>query len=173
MTLFTRNLVELDIQENGVEECSGSWLSCFPANFTSLEILNFSNLHSEVSFSALERLVARCKSLKVLKVNKNVTLEQLHRLLVHAPQLMQLGTGGFSQELQPSQYTGLESVFNNYRGLHTLSGLWEANSLYLPLLYPACSGLTFLNLSDATLQCNELAQLLGHCPNLRRLWVGI
>lgn len=166
-----KDLVELDIQENGIEERSGSWLSCFPANFTSLEILNFSNLHSEVSFSALDRLVARCKSLKVLKVNKNVTLEQLHRLLVHAPQLVQLGTGGFSQELQPSQYAGLESVFNNYRGLHNLSGLWDANPLYLPLLYPACTGLAFLNLSDATLQCNELAQLLGHCPNLRRLWV--
>lgn len=166
-----KNLVELDIQENGIDDRSGSWLSCFPENFTSLEILNFSNLQSEVSFSSLDRLVARCKSLRVLKVNKNVNLDQLQRLLIHAPRLTQLGTGSFSQELQPSQYASLENVFNNYHNLQTISGLWEANSLHLPVLYPACSGLTFLNLSDAALQCDELAQLLGHCPNLRRLWV--
>lgn len=166
-----KNLVELDIHDNGIEDRSGIWLSCFPESFTSLEILNFSNLHSEVSFASLERLVSRCKSLRVLKVNKNITLEQLHRLLVLAPRLKQLGTGAFSQELQASQYAGLESVFSNYRSLETLSGLWEANSLYLPLLYPVCTELTFLNLSDAAIQCDELAQLLGHCPNLRRLWV--
>nr|AVV48460.1 F-box protein [Bassia scoparia] len=166
-----KNLVELDIQENGVDDRSGSWLSCFPENFTSLEILNFSNLNSEVSFSSLERLVARCKSLRVLKVNKGVNLEQLQKLLSLAPRLTQLGTGAFSQELQPTQYGLLESVLNNYRSLQTISGLWEANSLYLPILYPACSGLTFLNLSDAPLQCDELAQLLENCPNLRRLWV--
>ncbi|XP_074272135.1 protein TRANSPORT INHIBITOR RESPONSE 1-like [Silene latifolia] len=166
-----KNLVELDIQENGIDDRSGSWLSCFPENFTSLEILNFSNLNSEVSFASLERLVARCKSLRTLKVNKNITLEQLQRLLVHTPWLAQLGTGSFSQELHLSQYASLESVFNNFRNLQTISGLWDANSVYLPVIYPACSMLTFLNLSDAALQCDELAQLLAHCPNLRRLWV--
>uniref|UniRef100_A0A803MSZ5 RNase H type-1 domain-containing protein n=1 Tax=Chenopodium quinoa TaxID=63459 RepID=A0A803MSZ5_CHEQI len=30
---------------------------------------------------------------------------------------------------------------------------------------------TFLNLSDVPLQCDDLAQLLGNCLNLRRLWV--
>lgn len=168
---YCKNLVELDIQENGIEDHSGTWLNCFPENFTSLEVLNISHLNSEVSFSSLEKLVARCKSLRVLKVNKNVTMEQLQRLLVDAPRLMQLGTGAFSQDLHPSQYAILESTFSNYRNLRTLSGLWEANAFYLPLLYPACTGLTFLNLSDAALQCDELAQLLGHCPNLRRLWV--
>ncbi|KNA24024.1 hypothetical protein SOVF_019920 [Spinacia oleracea] len=38
------NLVELDIQENGIDDRSGCWLSFFPENFTSLEIMNFSNL---------------------------------------------------------------------------------------------------------------------------------
>ncbi|XP_021740438.1 protein TRANSPORT INHIBITOR RESPONSE 1-like [Chenopodium quinoa] len=166
-----KNLVELDIQENGIDDRSGCWLSCFPENFTSLEILNFSNLHSEICFPSLERLIARCKSLKVLKVNRYVNLEQLLRLLTHAPRLTQLGTGAFSQELQPAQYSSLESVFNNYHSLQTISGLYEANPLYLPILYPACSGVTFLNLSDVPLQCDDLAQLLGNCPNLRRLWV--
>ncbi|KAA8515380.1 hypothetical protein F0562_019009 [Nyssa sinensis] len=166
-----KNLTELDIQENGMEDSGGGWLSCFPENFTSLEVLNFASLNSDVSFDVLERLVTRCKSLRVLKVNKNITLEQFQRLLVRAPWLTELGTGSFQQELTPRQYTELESAFSNCKNLHTLSGLWEATLLYLPVLFPACASLTFLNLSYATLESGELATLLAHCPNLRRLWV--
>ncbi|KAK9268229.1 hypothetical protein L1049_010672 [Liquidambar formosana] len=166
-----KNLTQLDIQENGIDDLGGGWLSCFPENFTSLEILNFANLNSDVNFEALERLVSRCKSLKVLKVNKNIMLDQLQRLLVHAPRLMELGTGSFLPELTACQYAELESAFNNCKNLHTLSGLWDATTLYLPALYPACTSLTFLNLNDAALQSGELAKLLAHCPLLRRLWV--
>ncbi|OVA08007.1 Leucine-rich repeat [Macleaya cordata] len=171
ITTYCRNLTELDIQENSIDDLGGSWLSYFPKNFTSLEVLNFANLQSEVSFDALESLVARCKSLKVLKVNKDITLEQLKSLLVLAPQLMELGTGTFSQELTTEQYAELENVFNNCKNFYALSGLWEATSHFLPALYPACTSLTFLNLSVANLQSVELAKLLEHCPNLRRLWV--
>ncbi|XP_048334977.2 protein TRANSPORT INHIBITOR RESPONSE 1 isoform X1 [Ziziphus jujuba] len=166
-----KNLVELDIQENDIDDKSGGWLSCFPETFTSLEILNFANLNSDVNFDFLERLISRCKFLKVLKVNKNITLDQLQRLLSRAPQLMELGTGTFSQDLTANQCSELESAFNNCKNLRTLSGLWEATALFLPVLYPACSNLTFLNLSYAALQSSELAKLLAHCPNLRRLWV--
>lgn len=169
--LACRKLTELDIQENGIDDISGGWLSGFPENFTSLEILNFASLNSEVSFDALERLVSRCKSLKVLKVNKGINLEQLHRLLVRAPQLIELGTGSFQQELIPRQCMEIESALKNCKNLQSLSGLWEAPYLYLPVLYPACSSLTFLNLSDATLRSDEFAKLLAHCPNLQRLWV--
>lgn len=166
-----KNMTELDIQENGIDDLGGGWLSCFPENFTSLEVLNFANLSSDVSFDALEKLVSRCRSLKFLKVNKNITLEQLQRLLECAPQLTELGTGSFHQELTTRQYAELESAFNNCKNLNTLSGLWEATPLYLPVLYPACTNLTFLNLSDAALQSGELAKLLAYCPNLQRLWV--
>ncbi|XAR66387.1 hypothetical protein NMG60_11012606 [Bertholletia excelsa] len=153
-----KNLTELDIQENGMEDNGGGWLSCFPENFTSLEVLNFASLHSDVSFDALERLVTRCRSLR------------LQRLLVRAPQLTELGTGNFEQELTPS-HSELRTAFSNCKNLHTLSGLWDATSLFLPLLYPACASLNFLNLSYAFLQGGELAKLLVHCPNLHRLWV--
>ncbi|KAI3456343.1 hypothetical protein Pfo_013006 [Paulownia fortunei] len=167
-----RNLTELDIQDCVTEDVSGGWLSCFPENFASLEILNFSSLNSEVSFDDLERLVSRCKSLRVLKVNESITLDQLQRLLMHAPQLMELGTGSFLQELTPRQYEDIESAFSNCKNLQVLSGLWEAaTSPCLPVLYGACAGLTFLNLSDAPLQSGEFAKLIAHCPNLRRLWV--
>ncbi|XP_039130298.1 protein TRANSPORT INHIBITOR RESPONSE 1-like [Dioscorea cayenensis subsp. rotundata] len=168
---YCRNLTELDIQESGIDDLGGSWLSYFPESFTSLETLNFANLNSEVNFDALEKLVSRCKSLKVLKVNRSITLEQLRRLLMRAPQLVELGTGSFSQDHLLRADAELEAAFNNCKSLHTLSGLWEVSSMYLPALYPACTNLIFLNLSYATLQSTELAKLLPNCPLLRRLWV--
>ncbi|OWM77537.1 protein TRANSPORT INHIBITOR RESPONSE 1-like isoform X2 [Punica granatum] len=166
-----RNLTELDIQENGIDDISGNWLNCFPDNFTSLEVLNFASLNSEVNFDSLERLVTRCNLLRILKVNKTITLDQLQRLLVRAPWLTELGTGSFIQELTPRQYADLETSFKGCRNLQTLSGLSEATALYLPALYPACANLTFLNLSYAALQSEELARLLAYCAHLRRLWV--
>ncbi|KAL6573924.1 hypothetical protein OROHE_001466 [Orobanche hederae] len=170
-----RNLTELDIQDSGTEDVGGDWLSYFPENFTSLEILNFASpgINSDISFDDLERLVSRCKSLKVLKVHESISLDQLRRLLVNAPQLTELGTGSFMQELMPRQCEEIESVFSKYKSLRVLSGLWELedNSLYLPFLYGACAGLTFLDLMNAPLQSGEFAKLLAHCPNLRRLWV--
>lgn len=164
-------MTELDIQENGIEDISGSWLSCFPESFTSLEVLNFANVNSEVDFDALEKLVSRCKSLKDLKVNKSISLEQLQKLLVLAPQLVDLGTGSFSQELTDDQRAELESAFNKCKNIHKLSGLWQATALYFPALSPVCANLTFLNLSYATLGSSELVKLLMHCPLLKRLWV--
>ncbi|CAN1165950.1 Protein TRANSPORT INHIBITOR RESPONSE 1 [Linum perenne] len=166
-----RNLTELDIQENGIEDSSGDWLSCFPDNFNSLEVLNFSNLNTDVNPEVLERLVSRCRSLKVLKVNRSISLDCLQRLLCYAPQLTELGAGSFSQELTPRQYSDLEHAFSLCKNLHALSGLWEATALNLPAIYPSCSRLTVLNLSYAALQSHELASLLPHCPSLRRLWV--
>ncbi|GLT83047.1 hypothetical protein SLE2022_013600 [Rubroshorea leprosula] len=166
-----KNLTELDIQENGIDDRGGSWLSCFPESFTSLEVLNFANLASDVNFDVLERLVSRCKSLRVLKVNQSVSLEQLQRLLAHAPQLTELGTGSFSQQLTSHQDEELKTAFSNCKNIHTLSGLWDVKAIYLPTLYPACANLTFLNLSYAALQGGELAKLLVRCPQLRRLWV--
>ncbi|XWS18296.1 hypothetical protein CRYUN_Cryun32bG0031700 [Craigia yunnanensis] len=166
-----KNLTELDIQENGIDDKGGSWLSCFPENFTSLEVLNFANLISDINFDALERLVGRCKSMRVLKLNRSISLEQLQRLFVNAPQLAELGMGSFSQELTFRQHEELESALSNCKNIHTLSGLWEAKGIYLPALYPAFIHLTFLNLSYAALQSGELAKLLAHCSQLRRLWV--
>ncbi|KAE8664501.1 F-box/RNI-like superfamily protein [Hibiscus syriacus] len=53
---ITWNLTELDIQENGIDDIGGSWLSCFPESFTSLEALNFANLTSDINFDELEKL---------------------------------------------------------------------------------------------------------------------
>lgn len=124
-----------------------------------------------MNFDALERLVARCTSLKSLKLNKSVTLEQLQRLLVKAPQLTELGTGSFSQELKLLQYADLEIAFNNCKGLRILSGFWEVAFPYLPAIYSSCSNLTFLNFSYATVRSLEMGRLIVNCPHLQRLWV--
>ncbi|XP_024988911.1 protein TRANSPORT INHIBITOR RESPONSE 1-like isoform X3 [Cynara cardunculus var. scolymus] len=130
-----KNLTELDVQENGIDDLGGHWLSCFPESLSSLEILNFASLNSE------------------------------------APQLMELGTGTFMQELVSGPVTELKNTFSNCKHLVTLSGLWDATPLYLPVIYPACARLTFLNLSYATLRSIELANLLTHSKSLRRLWL--
>ncbi|KAL1076319.1 hypothetical protein V6Z11_D10G023300 [Gossypium hirsutum] len=109
--------------------------------------------------------------MRVLKLNRSVSLEQLQRLLVNAPQLAELGTGSFSEELTFRQYVELESALSNCQNMHTLYGLWDAKGIYLPALYPVCTHLTFLNLSYAALRSDELAKLLAHCPRLKRLWV--
>ncbi|KAJ6810688.1 protein AUXIN SIGNALING F-BOX 3-like [Iris pallida] len=120
-----------------------SWLSGSPESLTSLEVPNFANINLDVNFDALERLVARCKSLKVLKVNKNVSLEQLQVLLVRVPQFAEIGTG-----------TG------SFIKDHMVS-----------VLYSACSHFSFLNLGYVPMQSTEPAKFLSHGPLLRRLWV--
>ncbi|KAF5782693.1 putative leucine-rich repeat domain superfamily, F-box-like domain superfamily [Helianthus annuus] len=166
-----RNLAELDIQENGIDDLGGDWLSCFPETLTTLQVLNFASLNSEVNFNDLEKLVTRCKSLRVLKVNRTINLDQLQKLLLRAPQLTELGTGTFTQDLVTRPVADLEATFGSCKNLLTISGLWDTNSLYLPVIYPACASLTFLNLSCAALRSFELAMLLIHCKSLRRLWV--
>ncbi|XP_076887627.1 protein TRANSPORT INHIBITOR RESPONSE 1-like [Bidens hawaiensis] len=168
---YCKNLTELDIQENGIDDLGGDWLSYFPENLTSLEVLNFSTLTSEVSFDALESLVSRCKSLRVLKVNRKVNLEQLKRLLVLAPQLTELGMGSFMEELVSSSVNGLEEAFSKCGNLVTLSGFWDATLLHLPAVYPVCGNLTFLNLSYANIGPDELEQILARSKRLVRLWV--
>ncbi|MCL7049569.1 hypothetical protein MKW94_024573 [Papaver nudicaule] len=154
-----KNLIELDIQENpDVDDADGTWLSCFPESFTSLEVLNFASL-DEVNFDALEGLVARCKALRVLKASRS------------GSGLTELGVGSFSQELAPQQYEELEIAFSNCKKLNTLSGLWDVSPLHLPFVFPGCTNLTYLNLREAYVRSTSLFYLLISCPNLRRLWV--
>ena len=62
---------------------------------TSLISLNFACLKGKVNLTALERLVARCPNLKSLRLNREVPLDMLQRIFMHAPQLVDLGTGSY------------------------------------------------------------------------------
>ena len=166
-----RNLRELDLQECEVEDASGHWLSHFPDTFTSLASLNIACLASEVSLSALERLVARCPNLRSLRLNRAVPLERLSNILRRAPQLIELGTGAYSAEVQHDVYLTLNRTFAGCKHLKGLSGFWEVVPAYLPAVYSICSELTSLNLSYATIQGPELAKIVRLCHKLQRLWV--
>ncbi|KAG9457577.1 hypothetical protein H6P81_002085 [Aristolochia fimbriata] len=166
-----RNLRELDLQENDVEDRSGQWLNCFPESYTSLVSLNIACLSGEVSFSALERLIARCPNLKNLGLNHDIPLDKLANLIRRAPQLVDLGTGSFSAEPRPQLYAKLASAFEGCKELKSLSGFWSVTPTFLPALYPVCAGLTSLNMSYAAVQCPELTKLITKCHNLQRLLV--
>ncbi|KAI5565262.1 hypothetical protein BDE02_14G113200 [Populus trichocarpa] len=154
-----------------VDDPSGQWLSRFPDSFTSLASLNISCLGAEVSFSALERLVGRCPDLKTLRLNHAVPLDKLANLLRGAPQLVELGTGAYSAELQPDVFSNLAGAFSGCKELRSLSGFWNVFPGYLPAVYPVCSGLTSLNLRYANIQGADLIKLVSQCPSLQRLWV--
>ncbi|KAI3819280.1 hypothetical protein L1987_13106 [Smallanthus sonchifolius] len=166
-----RNLRVLDLRECEVEELSGHWLSHFPDSFTSLESLNMACLLSEVSFSALERLVARSPNLKTLRLNRTVPLEKLSTLLQRAPQLVDFGTGAYSAEIRPDVYSSLADAFSGCKNLKSLSGFWDVTPAYLPAICSVCSLLTSLNLSYATTQSPDLTKIVGQCYNLQRLVV--
>ncbi|KAH6796513.1 F-box/RNI-like superfamily protein [Perilla frutescens var. hirtella] len=166
-----RNLRELDLRESEVEDLSGHWLSHFPDSCTSLVSLNMSCLGSEVSFSALERLVGRCPNLKTLRLNRAVPLEKLPNLLHRAPQLVELGTGAYSAEIRPDIYSNLAEAFSLCKQLKGLSGFWDVVPAYLPAMYSVCAGITSLNLSYATIQSPELVKIVSQCRHLQRLWV--
>lgn len=155
-----------------MEDLSGHWLSHFPDSYTSLVSLNISCLGSEVSFSALERLVGRCPNLRSLRLNRAVPLERLASLLLRAPQLVELGTGSCSAELRPDVFSNLAGALSGCKELKSLSGFWDVVPQYLPAVYSTCPGLTSLNLSYATIPSSDLIKLVSQCQNLQRLWVS-
>lgn len=166
-----RNLRELDLQENDIDDNCSHWLSHFPESFSSLMSLNIASLDGEMNYSILERLVSRCSKLKILKLNHSVPLDLLVSILHRAPQLVDLGTGRFSAESRPELFAKLDTSFAACSGLKSLSGLYDAVPAYLPAIYSVCDGLISLNLSYATLQSAELTKLITRCRNLQRLWV--
>ncbi|KAK4273168.1 hypothetical protein QN277_021621 [Acacia crassicarpa] len=166
-----RNLRELDLRESEVEDLSGHWLSQFPDSFTSLVSLNISCLGSEVSTCALERLLAGCPNLQSLRLNRAVPLEKLVNLLGRSPNLVELGTGAYTSEMQPDVFSDLSRAFVGCKQLKSLSGFWDAMPYYLPAVYPISSRLTSLNLSYATTESPYLVKLVSECRNLQRLWV--
>lgn len=167
-----RFLRELDLQENEVDDRKGQWLSCFPDTCTSLVSLNFACLKGEVSVAALERLVARCRNLRSLRLNHAVPLDTLQKILVQAPQLNDLGTGTFVHDPDSDAYCKLKNAIKKCKSIRSLSGFLDVNTRCLPAVYPICTNLTSLNLSYAPgIYSSELIKLICHCKKLERLWI--
>lgn len=170
--ILFRLLRELDLQENEIEDRKGQWLSCFPDSCTSLVSLNFACLKGEVNLIALERLVARCPNLKNLRLNRAVPLEALQRILMHAPQLVDLGTGSFVHDPDTENYSKLVCTLQKCKSIRSMSGFLEVAPPCLAAIYPICSNLTSLNLSYAPgISGADLKKLISYCRKLQRLWV--
>ncbi|XP_043712846.1 transport inhibitor response 1-like protein [Telopea speciosissima] len=169
-----RQLRVLDLIDDDVMDDELDWISCFPETGTCLESLIFDCVDWPVSFEALERLVATSPSLRRLKLNRHVSLGQLHRLMVRAPQLTHLGTGSFSlleQPAQEGQDANLSQVFAKCKSLISLSGFSEIVPDYLPTIHPVCAKLTSLNLSYASINAEQLKSVICHCHRLQTFWV--
>ncbi|KAE8710066.1 Protein AUXIN SIGNALING F-BOX 3 [Hibiscus syriacus] len=167
-----RFLKELDLQENEVEDHRGHWLSCFPESCTSLASLNFACLKGEINLASLERLVARSPNLKSLRLNRAVPFDTLQRLLIRAPQLVDLGTGSYVHDPSSEAYNKFKAAIQSCKSIRSLSGFLEVAPCCMSAIYPICENLTFLNLSYAAgLQSNELTKLIQHCKRLQRLWI--
>ncbi|KAK9108583.1 hypothetical protein Syun_024594 [Stephania yunnanensis] len=167
-----RDLRELDLQENEVEDRKGHWLSCFPDTCTSLVSLNFACLKGEVNLGALERLVARCRNLRSLRVNGAVPMETLEKILARAPQLVDLGIGSYNHEPNSVAYTKFRNTILTCKSIKSLSGFLEVFPRCLPAIYPVCLSITSLNLSYAPgIRGPELVKLIRHCHKLQRLWI--
>ncbi|KAI5341468.1 hypothetical protein L3X38_020742 [Prunus dulcis] len=167
-----RFLKELDLQENDIDDHRGQWLSCFPENCTSLVSLNFACLKGEINLAALERLVARSPNLKVLRLNRAVPPDTLQKVLMRAPQLVDLGTGSYVLDPDSETYNKLKATILKCKSIKSLSGFLEVAPRCLPSFYPICSNLTSLNLSYAPgVHGSELIKLIRHCGKLQRLWI--
>ncbi|XP_042486784.1 transport inhibitor response 1-like protein [Macadamia integrifolia] len=164
----------LDLIDDDVMDDEVDWISCFPETGTCLESLVFDCVECPVNFESLEQLVAGSPSLRRLKLNRHVSLGQLHRLMVRAPQLTHLGTGSFSLSEHPAQEdqeANLSEAFATCKSLVCLSGFRDIVPSYLPTIHPACAKLTSLNLSYANINAEQLKSVICHCHKLQTFWV--
>ncbi|KAJ4701416.1 Transport inhibitor response 1-like protein [Melia azedarach] len=168
-----RQLRVLDLIETEVNDDDVDWISCFPEGESCLESLIFDCVEYAINFDALEKLVARSPSLKKLRLNRHVSIGQLYRLIVRAPQLTHLGTGSFSPsdaaqaDLEPDYV----SAFAACKSLVCLSGFREIIPDYLPAIYPVCANLTSLNFSYANITAEQLKPIISNCHKLQIFWV--
>ncbi|KAJ9673958.1 hypothetical protein PVL29_023484 [Vitis rotundifolia] len=169
-----RQLRVLDLIEDEVADDEVDWISCFPESGTCLESLIFDCIECPINFEALERLVARSPSLRKLRLNRYVSIGQLYRLMIRAPQLTHLGSGSFSSSdivAQGDQEPDYISAFAACRSLVCLSGFREIIPDYLPAIYPVCANLTSLNFSYANINTEQLKSVICHCHKLQIFWV--
>ncbi|CAN1839040.1 Protein AUXIN SIGNALING F-BOX 2 [Linum perenne] len=167
-----RHLKELDLQENDVEDHRGHWLSCFPDSSTSLVSINFACLKGEINLAALERLVARSPNLRSLRLSRAVPLDVLQRILIRAPQLVDLGVGSYLHDPESESYDKLAAAIQKCKSVRSLSGFLDVAPHCLAAFHVICPNLTTLNLSYAPgIHGSELMKLIRNCVKLQRLWI--
>ena len=174
--VFCRQLRVLDLIESEVMDDDVDWIYCFPESQTCLESLIFECVECHVNFEALEKLVIRSPFLKKLRLNRFVSIGQLYRLMIRAPQLTHLGTGSFNTSevnAQGDQELDYVSAFAACKSLVCLSGFREILLDHLPAIYPVCANLTNLNFSYANISAEQLKPVIRYCHKLQTFWVCV
>lgn len=168
------NEVEEEISDihGEVGDGIGQWLSCFPERCSSLVSLNFACTKGVVNLEALEKLVARCPNLKSLRLNPRVPPHVLQKLLLHAPQLEDLGIASFTNTTNQTTCVRLQNAVSKCQSIRSLSGFSWFFPPCLSPIYPMCSNLISLNLSKAVhLPDHSLINIISCCKKLQKLWV--
>ncbi|KAI8548355.1 hypothetical protein RHMOL_Rhmol07G0267500 [Rhododendron molle] len=169
-----RKLRVLDLIDDEVNDDEVDWISFFPAGETCLESLIFDCIECPINFEALERLVERSPSLKKLRLNRFVSIGQLHRLMTRAPRLTHLGTGSFSPSeivVHGDQEPDYTSAFGACsRSLVCLSGFRDIVPDYLPAIYSVCANITSLNFSYANITAEQFTPVIRRCHKLQIFW---
>ncbi|CAE6231804.1 unnamed protein product [Arabidopsis arenosa] len=162
----------LDLIESEVTDDAVDWISCFPEDVTCLESLAFDCVEAPINFKALESLVGRLPFLKKLRLNRFVSLVELHSLLLGAPQLTSLGTGSFSHDKEPQSEQELDyaAAFHACKSVVCLSGFRELMSEYLPAIFPVCANLTSLNFCYANISPDMFKPIILNCHKLQVFW---
>ncbi|GLT60876.1 hypothetical protein SLA2020_336180 [Shorea laevis] len=163
-----RLLRVLDLIESEVSGGELDWIASFPESGAScLESLIFDCVEWPINFEALERLVVRSPSLKKLRLNRFVSIGQLYRLMVRAPQLTHIGTGSFSapegvaQDDPEPDYTAAFAACKSYANIN-------AEQLKSVILH--CHKLQTFWVLDSI--CDEgLQAVAATCKDLRELRV--
>lgn len=173
----TRELRVLDLIDTEVMDDELDWISCFPKGELCLESLMFDCVECAINFEALEKLVARSPSLKRLRLNRHISIGQLHCLMARAPQLTDIGTGSFGPSegvaAQGDAEADIVSAFTACRSLVCLSGFRDIIPECLPAIYPVCANLTFLNFSYANITAEQLKPIICNCHKLQTFWVRL
>ncbi|XP_068637975.1 transport inhibitor response 1-like protein [Aristolochia californica] len=168
-----RQLRVLDLSESVITDEDVDWISCFPETTACLESLTFDCVESEVNFESLERLVARSPMLKKLRLNQQISVGQLQRLMLQAPHLTHLGTGSFRSAdpgQEDQQEVDLSTAFSTCKAITSLSGFRDILPDYLPAITPVCANLTSLNFSYANINSDQIRSVILHCHKLQKFW---
>jgi hypothetical protein len=165
------DLIDCEIEDDADDS---DWISKFSKNHNCLESLSFECVPNPVNLCSLESLIARSPNLRRLRVNPHISIGQLCRLLLRAPQLTHLGTGVFCSvnEDEELEVKEVEEAFGSLKELICLSGLRDLKPELLPAIYPVHGQLISLNLSYADISAEQLEPLIRHCHNLQIFWVN-
>ncbi|KAJ3708857.1 hypothetical protein LUZ61_012562 [Rhynchospora tenuis] len=167
------DLINCHIEYDKADGALVDWISKFPETHNCLESLSFECVPNDVNINSLESLIARSPNLCRLRVNPCISIGQLCRLLLLAPQLTHLGTGAFythGNENVEMEVKDVTAIFGSMKELISLSGSSDIKPELLPAILPVCVQLKELYLNHTVIFAEQLKPVIYGCHNLQIFW---